>query len=89
MELKTFFEVLMMVGFGASWPFSIMRLLLTRKSEGKSLLFLGIIMGGYVAGVGYKIVGDCDWVIALYIFNFFQVAFDFFLTIKYRQKKAT
>lgn len=77
------FEALMLVCFGAAWPFSIYRMLKTKESHGKSLLFLSVILAGYVFGAFSQYFGERSVVIYLYVFNALLVSFDLFLTIKY------
>ena len=79
-----FFEIIMLVCFGAAWPLSILKLYRTKKAHGKSLMFLGVIMGGYLAGILFKIYGRLDAVIILYAFNLIMVAVDFSLCCRYR-----
>lgn len=80
------FEALMLICFGAAWPFSIHRMLKTKKSHGKSLLFLWVILAGYIFGTLFQYFGERSAVIYLYVFNALLVSFDLFLTIKYSQK---
>lgn len=80
------FQVLMLICFGAAWPFSIYRMLKTRKSHGKSMLFLVVILLGYVSGILFQYFGERNAVILLYLLNAFMVAFDIVLTIKYRER---
>lgn len=77
------FEALMLVCFGAAWPFSIYRMIKTKKSKGKSLLFLSIVLAGYVFGVLFQLTGERNAVIFLYLFNALLVSVDMFLTIRY------
>lgn len=81
------FEIIMLLCFGAAWPFSIYHLYQTKKSHGKSVKFLCIILLGYLAGIGFKITGNTDYVILLYILNFLLVSVDLMLTIRYREPK--
>ncbi len=82
------FESLMLICFGAAWPFSIYRTWKTKKSAGKSMFFLGIILLGYIFGILFEIAGDFDTVIYLYIFNALLVLLDASLTLKYREHAA-
>ena len=77
------FEALMLICFGAAWPFSICRMIKTKKSDGKSLLFLSVILAGYVFGMCFQWFGERSGMIFLYLFNALLVSFDMFLTIKY------
>jgi hypothetical protein len=78
----------MLVCFGLAWPFSIYKMLKTKKSHGKSLSFLGVILLGYIAGVLFEYFGERNAVILLYLLNTFMVVFDIVLTIKYKEVKA-
>ena len=73
------FEIVMLVAFGSAWPFSIYRSWKSRSSRGKSIVFLWIILAGYMAGVTHKLVYNYDRVIFLYIINFTMVAVDIVL----------
>ena len=78
------FEIIMLVCFGAAWPFSIYRMLKTKKSRGKSVQFLAVILIGYIAGIFFEYFGERNAVIYLYLLNTFMVACDLALTVKYR-----
>ncbi len=80
------FEALMLVCFGAAWPFSIFRMLKTKKSHGKSLLFLSVILAGYIFGLLFQYFGERNAVIFLYLFNILMVSFDLILTMKYGKR---
>ncbi len=80
------FEVVMLICFGAAWPLSIMKMLRTKRAEGKSLWFLLVILAGYIAGILHKVLHSYDGVIWLYVFNFIMVAFDLYLVWLYSRK---
>ena len=77
------FEALMLVCFGAAWPFSIYKMLKTKRSHGKSLPFLAVLLAGYFFGILFQLTGERNAVIYLYLLNAVLVSFDLFLTIKY------
>lgn len=81
----SFWEAGMMLCFGASWPVSIARALRIKRSDGKSRLFLVIILAGYGMGLVHKWLHDRDWVMALYAFNAALVAVDLVLCLHYRR----
>lgn len=82
------FEVLMLLSFAASWPFSIIKALRTHVVAGKSPIFMIIIEIGYISGILYKITSPgTDWRIWLYVLNFIIVGTDLFLYYLYRDKK--
>ena len=54
--LAKIFEVIMLICFGFSWPFNLIKSIKTRSTKGKSLLFLILIDIGYVFGICSKLV---------------------------------
>jgi len=76
------FEIIMLLCFGAAWPFSIYKSLKRKLVKGKSALFLLVLMMGYLAGIFHKIFYLYDRVLFLYILNFLMVFADFFLYCK-------
>ena len=78
------YEIGMLVCFAASWPFAIYKTWRTKSGRGKSYLFLGLLMLGYVFGILNKLFVRCDHVIFLYIFNLTLVAIDTGLSWIYR-----
>jgi hypothetical protein len=84
MEVKIL-EAIMLLCFGLAWPFSIYRTWKTKTSTSKSMFFLCIILLGYISGIFFKIYGNLDEVIGLYILNSTLVAIDIALTLKYRK----
>ena len=81
------FEIIMLICFGAAWPFSIYRSWKSHSTKGKSLLFMIIVMVGYIAGVLHKIYFDHDLVIYLYGLNFLMVAVDVALYLRNRAEE--
>ena len=78
------FEVLMLVCFGAAWPFSIYRSLTSRSIAGKSVTFLFVVLVGYAAGVLHKLLYRYDYVIFLYALNGCMVLTDIVLYFRNR-----
>lgn len=70
------FETIMLLCFGSAWPFSIYTSFRSRTAKGKSLLFLFVLLIGYLSGIMHKIFYSFDYVIILYILNFCMVAID-------------
>ncbi len=48
-------EIVMVICFGASWPFNIIKAYKARTTKGTSLLFMSLIGLGYVGGILNKI----------------------------------
>ena len=63
------FEIIMLVCFGASWPFALYKTYKTKQVKGKSLRFLFLVIIGYFAGILHKIFYHYDIVIFLYFIN--------------------
>ncbi len=63
------FEIIMLICFGAAWPFSIYRSAKARSTKGKSLLFMLVVATGYVAGIANKLVYNFDGVVYLYVLD--------------------
>lgn len=80
------FEAIMMLCFGASWPFSIWKTIKVKNPVGKSVIFLWLVEIGYLAGIIYKLSRP-DWVIGLYALNAAMVGTDLYLVVKYRKMR--
>ncbi|MCI4625848.1 MAG: hypothetical protein L3V56_07790 [Candidatus Magnetoovum sp. WYHC-5] len=78
------FEIIMLLCFGCAWPVSIYKSYTSRKNNGKSILFLYLILIGYVAGFLHKILFNYDRVIYLYVFIGSLVCID--ILLYYRNK---
>lgn len=79
----SFFEAVMLLCFGVSWPISIAKSLRTKRVSGKSPLFMTVILLGYVSGLVHKLLYDPDGVIVLYLLNAVLVAVDLSLYFHY------
>ena len=81
-------EVIMMVLFGFSWPFNVIKSYKARTAKGKSLQFLIIIIVGYIAGITGKILtfDAGEWLkwlaLSVYILNLTMVSADLVLYIR-------
>ena len=86
-------EIIMILCFGASWPFNVVKSYRARTTRGKSLLFLILIEIGYIAGIAAKLAnpaymasfGQKWYVLFFYVLNFCMVSVD--LAIYFRNKK--
>ena len=84
------FEIIMVVSFGASWPFNVMKSYKARTTKGKSLLFLCLIFFGYIAGITSKFVNEdymnsfaSKWyVLVFYFINLIMVGADLILYVR-------
>lgn len=86
-------EVLMIICFGASWPFNVIKSYKARTAKGKSLGFLCLIITGYIAGIVAKLINEAymaefstKWyVLFFYVLNLLMVTAD--LILYFRNKK--
>ncbi len=88
--LAEILEIIMVVSFGASWPFNVIKSYKARTTKGKSLLFLCLIFFGYIAGIASKLANESymanfasKWyVLFFYVLNFLMVGADLVLYIR-------
>jgi len=91
--MAEFFEILMIVSFGASWPLNVIKSYKARTTKGKSLAFLLLIFFGYIAGITSKLINESymanfssKWyVLFFYVLNFIMVGAD--VILYFRNKK--
>lgn len=90
-------EIIMVLSFGASWPFNVMKSYKARTTKGKSLLFLLLIFFGYIAGICSKLTNEAymaafasKWyVLVFYCINFVMVGADLVIYVRnYKLDKA-
>lgn len=78
------FEIAMILLFGISWPMNVMKSIKTKTTKGKSIVFLWLILVGYIAGITSKFVNPVymasfatKWyVLIFYFFNLIMVITD-------------
>lgn len=78
------YEIIMLICFGAAWPFSIYKSLKSKSTKGKSSLFMIVLIIGYIFGILNKLLVKYDYVIYLYIINAVMVGIDLILFYKNR-----
>ena len=79
------FEIGMLLCFGFAWPMSIYKSIKSKSIEGKSLVFMYIVVAGYIFGIIHKFKYNQDFVIALYMLNALMVSID--ILLYYKNKK--
>lgn len=84
---KSIFEIIMLLCFGAAWPFSIYRSLKSGSTNGKSFVFLAVLICGYISGILNKVVYHYDFVVYLYALNLLMVSTDAALWIRNRRRE--
>ncbi len=84
----SFFEAIMFICFGLSWPVSIIKALRTKIVHGKSPLFMSLIAFGYLCGVSHKILYSRDYLVLIYMFNLAMILTDLYLYNRYNLRGA-
>ena len=90
------FEIIMVLCFGASWPFNVARSYKSRTAKGKSPIFLICIIVGYIAGITSKLMNEqymasfaSKWyVLVFYVINLLMVSVDLALYFRNRHFDA-
>ena len=77
-------EIGMLVLFGISWPFNIVKSWRSRTAKGKSVAFEFLVLAGYVVGVTGKFItwrrtGALPYATWFYLADFAMVAVDIVL----------
>lgn len=68
--MSSILETVMLVCFGLSWPLNMVKAYKARTAKGTSLLFLLLIITGYIGGISAKMIsGNINYVFAVYIVN--------------------
>jgi hypothetical protein len=77
-EIAKILELAMILCFGAAWPASIWKSLMSRTAKGKSIFFLFIVLAGYTAGLAKTIIADGVGGLLMYAYalNFIMVGTD-------------
>ena len=86
------FEAGMVICFGLAWPANIYKSIKSRSTKGKSVLFLIIVILGYIFAITHKILYSRDIVMILYIINLLMVLVDlalYFWNKKYEASIST
>ena len=82
-----YLEAAMLICFGASWPFAIIKTVRAKNPAGKSYLFAALVVAGYIAGSTARFMREgVDAVFCLYIFDMLMVLTDTALCLYYRRR---
>lgn len=84
MDIVQLCEIGMLVAFGFSWPFNIVKSWRSRTAKGKSVLFEFVVVFGYLIGllgkfIIWKTTGTPPWSIWFYIADIAMVSIDIVL----------
>lgn len=87
--LGDLFEILMLLGFAAAWPFNIAKAWRSRTAVGTSIHFMVVIELAYLCGMVSKVVGDdVNYVLAFYVLDFVLVGMAIALYVRNRRLDA-
>lgn len=80
-------EFAMLFAFGFSWPFAIVRTYRAKRVDGKSPMFMAIVIVGYCCGIAAHLVeGTKLWLVAVYLADIALVSTDLALYFRYSRK---
>ncbi len=84
MDIVQLCEIGMLVAFGFSWPFNILKSWRSRTAKGKSVIFEFIVIFGYLVGLAGKIItwnrtGILPWSTWFYLADIAMVSTDIIL----------
>ena len=84
MDIVQLCEIGMLVAFGFSWPFNIVKSWRSRTAKGKSVLFEFVVIFGYLVGLLGKFItfhrtGVLPWATWFYIADIAMVLIDVIL----------
>jgi hypothetical protein len=82
----SWFEIGMLICFGASWPFAVVKTYKSKNVKGKSIFFLSLIFLGYIFGILNKVINHPDPVVYLYVLNGLFVLTDIGFWFSYRNR---
>ena len=98
MDIALTLEIAMLLCFGSSWPFNVIKSYKARTAKGKSPTFLILIIIGYIVGISSKFAsaefmahfGEKCYVLFFYALNLIMVSADLVLYVRNKKldKKA-
>lgn len=83
--MSSILEIVMLLCFGTAWPIAIHKSWTMRRTTGKSLPFLLVILVGYSTGIINKLVYHPDFVVWFYGLNWTMVVIDICLWFRNRR----
>ena len=81
-------EFMMLLAFGFSWPFAILRTYRAKRVDGKSPAFMSIVLFGYVCGIlAHLVEGTKFWLCVVYLVDMALVSTDLALYFHYSRRQ--
>ena len=88
--LSAILEFCMLFAFGFSWPFAIAKTYRTKRVDGKSPVFMMIVIAGYLCGIASHLVdGEKLWLCAVYVADIILVSTDLALYFYYARRQES
>lgn len=88
--LSQFLEFAMLIAFGMSWPFAILKTCRAKRVDGKSPIFMMIVLFGYLCGIAAHLVeGEKLWLCWVYLIDMALVATDLSLYFHYSRAQSS
>ena len=85
--LSEILEFAMLFAFGFSWPFAIAKTFRAKRVDGKSPMFMAIVIVGYCCGIAAHLVdGSKLWLCWVYLIDIALVSTDLSLYFHYAAK---
>ncbi len=85
--LSEILEFAMLFAFGFSWPFAICKTCRAKRVDGKSPMFMVIVIVGYLCGIAAHLVeGSKLWLVWVYALDICLVASDLTLYCVYARR---
>lgn len=89
--IAQFLEFAMLFVFGFSWPFAILKTYRAKRVDGKSPMFMFIVLVGYVCGIAARLWDENpsnDWLCFVYLLDMALVSTDLTLYFHYAKKNS-
>ena len=87
--LAEILEFAMLFTFGFSWPFAIAKTYRAKRVDGKSPLFMIIVLCGYACGIAAHLVeGTKLWLCWIYLVDMALVSTDLTLYFRYSKRRG-
>jgi hypothetical protein len=83
----SYWEIMMLLCFGASWPVNLLKTYRLKSGRGKSLTFLVLVIIGYGCGIIHKLLYSPDKVLYLWCAILLLVVADLWLSLHYYRRE--
>lgn len=89
-QIASLLEFAMLFAFGFSWPFAILKTYRAKRVDGKSPMFMMIVIVGYLCGIlAHVVEGTKLWLCFVYVVDMLLVTTDLSLYFHYLHKNRS